>query len=161
MFFDSYGAGRIATLAQEAGYVLVAPRQPLVSGMLSLGDLLDSIEESLPIDRERIDLIGHSMGAGQLIQQVEQNPGLVRSCVVLGGGRAIAKQAAWAKVPVFAAAGDLDFGKGGVLAFAQSAKSAQAVVEERIYENVEHLGIVQVSLTDVFAWLQRNDQATQ
>lgn len=153
MFFDSYGAGRLATLVEMNGYVLVAPRQPLLAGMLSLQELLDSLAESLPIDRQQVDLIGHSMGAGQLIQQVEQNPGLVRGCVILGGGRAVTKVAAWTNVPVFAAAGDVDFGRRGVLAFAQSAKQAKAVVEERIYENVEHLAIVQVAFNDIFAWL--------
>ena len=158
MFFDSYGAGRIATLAQDAGYVLIAPRQPLISGIVSLQELLDSISKSLPIDRQRIDLIGHSMGAGQLIQQVEQNPGIARSCVVLGGGRAIAKPTAWANVRVFAAAGDVDFGKRGVLAFAESMKQTTAVVEDRIYENVEHLAIVQVALTDIFDWFKGFDK---
>ena len=157
MFFDSYGAGRLATLAREAGYVLVAPRQPLLSGMLPLQELLDSLAESLPIDRKRVDLIGHSMGAGQLIQQVEQNPGVARSCASLGGGRGITKPVAWAKMPVFAAAGDVDFGKRGVLAFSESVSQAGAVVDERIYENVEHLAIVQVSLADIFDWFQKVD----
>jgi hypothetical protein len=89
---------------------------------------------------------------------VEQNPGIARSCVVLGGGRAIAKPAAWGNVRVFAAAGDVDFGKRGVLAFAESMKQATAVVEDRIYENVEHLAIVQVALTDIFDWFKGFDK---
>ena len=58
-------------------------------------------------------------------------------------------------MPVFAAAGDVDFGKRGVLAFSGSAMQAGAVVDERIYENVEHLAIVQVSLADIFDWFQK------
>jgi hypothetical protein len=60
-------------------------------------------------------------------------------------------------MPVFAAAGDVDFGKRGVLAFSESVSQAGAVVDERIYENVEHLAIVQVSLADIFDWFQKVD----
>ncbi len=158
MFFDAYGAGRIAQLANESGYLLIAPRQPVLSGLLSFQALLDLVEKSLPIDRTQIDLIGHSMGAAQAIGQVEQCPGIARSCTILGGGRAISKPSAWLDLAVFAAAGDVDFGRRGAVAFAESAKNASANVEQRIYENVEHLAIVQVSLTDIFHWLMKLPQ---
>lgn len=158
MFFDAYGAGRIAQLAKESGYLLIAPRQPVLSGLLSFQALLDLVEKSLPIDRTQIDLIGHSMGAAQAIGQVEQCPGIARSCTILGGGRAVSKPPAWADLAVFAAAGDVDFGRRGAVAFAESAKKANAEVEQRIYENVEHLAIVQVSLTDIFDWLKKLPQ---
>jgi hypothetical protein len=95
------------------------------------------------------------MGAAQAIMQVEQNPGIVRSCTILGGGRAITKSAAWSQLPVFAAAGDVDFGRSGVTAFAESAQKANAAVEQRIYQHVEHLAIVQVSLSDIIDWMQQ------
>lgn len=155
MFFDAYGAGEIVRLAAKSGCLLVCPRQPLLGGMLSIEEMLDQLQNCVPIDRERVVALGHSMGAAQTIAQTEgAKRGCLKGAAILGGGRRIGKQDVWQGLPVFAAAGDRDFGRGGVEQFAESAKRAGADVRSEIYDSVEHLGIVQVALADVFVWMK-------
>lgn len=155
MFFDAYGAGEIVRLAAKSGCLLVCPRQPLLGGMLSIEEMLDQLQDCIPIDRGRVVALGHSMGAAQTIAQTEgAKVGSLKGAVILGGGRRIGKQDAWEGLPVFAAAGDRDFGRGGVEQFAESAKRAGATVKSEIYDSVEHLGIVQIALADVFLWMK-------
>lgn len=155
MFFDAYGAGEIVSLSRKAGYVLVCPRQPLLGGLLSMEEMLEQLALLAPIDMERVAVLGHSMGAAQAIAQVERGkPGMVRGAVILGGGRGVSKPEIWRSIPVFAGAGDRDFGKRGVQQFAASCRKEGGVVREETYEAIEHLGIVQVALPDVFQWLE-------
>ncbi|XZE22140.1 hypothetical protein SH449x_002057 [Pirellulaceae bacterium SH449] len=153
MFFDAYGAGRLAQLADDNGYLLVTPRQPLMGVLLSLPALLDKLDALAPIDRDRIVVMGHSMGAGQAISQLDRSPGTAQAAVILGGGRAVAKPDAWKGMRTYAAGGDKDFGLGGVQAFAKSMKSAGITNEFEIFDNTEHLGIVQVAWDNIFRWL--------
>jgi len=64
MFFFGYGQGIYPKLGVEAGMVVVAPN---TTQMLTLpnafDDLLKMLEELYSIDRSRIYLVGHSMGA--------------------------------------------------------------------------------------------------
>lgn len=155
MFFDAYGAGEIVSLSNQAGYLLVCPRQPLLGGMLAVEEMLQELSQLIPLDTERVAVLGHSMGAAQTIAQVERGkPGMVRGAVILGGGRGIAKPDLWKSIPVFAGAGERDFGRRGVQQFAASCRKEGGVVREEIYEAIEHLGIVQVALPDVFRWLE-------
>jgi len=155
MFFDAYGAGEIVKFSKEAGYVLVCPRQPLLGGILPIEELIGQLSDMMPINRDRVAALGHSMGAAQTIAQVEgAKAGTVQAAVILGGGRGVSKEDKWKGVPVFAGAGDRDFGRRGVEQFADTCRTTGAVVREEIYEAVEHLGIVQVALPDVFQWLQ-------
>lgn len=155
MFFDAYGAGEIAALSKKAGYILVCPRQPLMGGVMSVEEMLEQLSQIAPIDTERVAVLGHSMGAAQTISQVERSKaGSIRGAVILGGGRGISKPDLWKSIPVFAGAGERDFGRRGVQLFAASCRKEGGVVREEIYEAIEHLGIVQVALPDVFRWLE-------
>jgi dienelactone hydrolase len=120
-----------------------------------VAEMLEQLSQLVSIDTKRVAVLGHSMGAAQTIAQVERGQeGMVRGAVILGGGRGISKRELWKSLPVFAGAGDRDFGKRGVQQFASSCRKEGGVVREEIYEAVEHLGIVQVALPDVFRWLK-------
>ena len=156
MFFDAYGAGRLARLARDNGYLLVTPRQPLMGALLPIDSLIDQLAEIAPIDRSRIVVIGHSMGAGQTISQLDRHPGIAQAAVILGGGRAIQKPDAWKGIKVYAAAGDKDFGLSGTQAFAKSLGQMESKPELEIFKNTEHLGIVQVAWANIFDWLRQS-----
>ncbi|RLS48725.1 MAG: hypothetical protein DWH87_04755 [Planctomycetota bacterium] len=153
MFFDTCGAGRAATLGIERGWLVVAPRQGLFGLALDVEGMLDILEDSFEIDRSRVFLIGHSMGAGQAAKQVGLHPEAVAAAVALGGGAAApagekAKQVSW-----FVAAGAADFGRPGAAALAKRLEAAGATVDFREYPDVEHMVIVQAALDDVFRFL--------
>ncbi len=70
MFVEAYGAGRLRQLADAMGFVVISPQTNLfaaggAAGMLSaLDGMLEAAEARYPLDRSRIVVVGHSMGAG-------------------------------------------------------------------------------------------------
>lgn len=154
MFFETYGAGRAVQLGVDRGWLVVAPRQGLGSGPgLDCGTMLTALEANFPIDRQQVMLLGHSMGAGQVIRQAAQQPGLFQAAVALGGGNGVRDAKQLSSINWFAGAGALDFGRSGAAALARSLKAAGIPVTYKEYPDVEHMIIVQAALDDVFAFL--------
>ncbi len=152
MFFETYGAGRTIREAVNRGWLVVSPGQGLLGLALDVPDLLNALEPWFPIDRSRVMLLGHSMGAAQVIRQMQRHPETAIAAVALGGGgRFSARQqptAAW-----FVAAGEQDFGRSGARQLHQSLLNAGLSSTWREYPNVEHLAIVQAAIPAVFQFL--------
>jgi predicted esterase len=115
--------------------------------------MLTALEQQFPIDRQRVMLVGHSMGAAQVIRQASTRPELFRAAAVLGGGNAVRNAGRLKGLAWYSAAGELDFGKNGAAALARSLKTADIPVTYKEYANVEHMTIVQAALDDVFAFM--------
>jgi predicted esterase len=152
LFFEAYGAGRAIQMATDRGWLVVAPRQSMLGMGLNTEQMLQGLEEIFDIDRSKILLMGHSMGALQVIQQVAAFPDVPTAAVAIGGGRRIASPGSTGNFPWFVAAGELDFGKPGAKALADSLKKADKNVVYRDYPDIEHLVIVQAALDDVFSF---------
>ena len=150
MFFDTYGAGRLIDLAGERGWIVIAPRQTLNGLGLNTVEMLDELEKILPIDRSRVMLVGHSMGAAQAMQQVSNYPEHIRAVAALGGGGMVKRSDALEQIPFYVAAGDRDFGRPRAMLLSKQLQEIQANVQYNDFENVEHLVIVQAALDDVF-----------
>ncbi len=153
MFFETYGAGRTVELAADRGWIVIATRQRLLSGIgLSCTEILEQIAAYFPVDRDRVFFMGHSMGAMQATQQAVDAPEMPSAVVTLGGGGRLGSREPGA-APWFVAAGDRDFGKAGAknLAGQLSAKGKSVTWKE--YPQTEHMVIVQASLDDVFEFL--------
>ncbi len=152
MFFDAYGAGLAARLCEERGWLMVAPRvSPLGT---SAEAVLDGLEGRLPFDRERVLLLGHSMGAGVGQRLVSKDPAAFRAFVAMGGGSSQRDPAPWAEVPLYATAGERDFGRSGVEALHASLDGSGAADRRLVIEpGTEHLLIVAEALPAAFQWL--------
>jgi predicted esterase len=151
MFFETYGSGGAVDAGLKRGWLVVATRQAWTGLGLDAAQLLDCLEAIFPIDRSKVLMLGHSMGAGQVANQVSLQPDLPLAVAALGGGGRIRNVQAAAQVPWFIAAGSLDFGKTGALALSQNLKQAGGRrIEYREYPHVEHMVIVQAALPDVF-----------
>ncbi|MFM8283801.1 MAG: hypothetical protein ACKOCW_09620 [Planctomycetaceae bacterium] len=153
MFFETCGAGRAARLGIDRGWLVVAPRQGIFGLGLDVDGMLEAIAVHFPIDRTRVFLVGHSMGAVQTSRQVAKHPGLVAAAVGLGGGGTVSKEEAARRVPWFIAAGEHDFGKRGAEALAKQLAAAGSTVTYREIPAVEHMVIVQAALDEVFSFL--------
>lgn len=156
LFFEAYGAGLGVELAKERGWIFVAPRVGLFGSPVV--ELADVLAEHLPIDRERLFAVGHSMGAMATVAAASASPDRFDAIAALGGGGAPTE--GLASVPVFVAAGASDFGKPGADALARQLEGLGAeTLVHRTYENTEHLLIVQRALPDVFAFFDERSKA--
>lgn len=155
MFFDTCGAGRAVRLGVERGWLVVAPRQGLFGLPLDVAAMLDALGQSFAIDRTRVFLVGHSMGAGQVAKQVGLHPGKIAAAVALGGGAVAPGGEAAKQVPWLVGAGAADFGRPGAAALVKRLEAAGAAVDYREYPDVEHMVIVQAALDDVFRFLDQ------
>lgn len=155
MFFQTYGAGRLVELGDQRGWIVVSPRQTMTGLSLDVPEMVQALSECLPVDKERVMLVGHSMGAAQAMTQVSKHPESVRMVAALGGGGGVSDTEAIRKVPFYVAAGDRDFGKPRAKSLSQQLKRLGCPVEYREYKDVEHMVIVQAALDDVFAFFDR------
>ncbi|MEQ1632915.1 MAG: hypothetical protein ABL997_11115, partial [Planctomycetota bacterium] len=160
LFCDGYGNGAVVRLCQERSWFLCAPRSSGLTGV-DLPALVDALAERFPIDRTKVLLIGHSMGAMQSIAQSMRAPSRFRAVAALGGGGSVRKNADLRDLPFFVAAGERDFGRGGALSLSQQLQKAGCTTTWREYQDVEHLAIVQVALPDVFAFFDRALEAAR
>ncbi len=150
LFFDGYGQGAIADLCQQRGWLVVSPRTAGF-GLIPVEDLVASLARVYPIDRERVYMVGHSMGAMQVTAAVSAKPEMFAAVAALGGGGSVKRSSALAQLPYYVAAGSQDFALGGARRLADNLRSAGAErVEFKEYADVEHLLIVQEALPEVF-----------
>lgn len=89
MFMEAYGAGMIKRLADKKGFIVVSPVTALMGNATYFDKLIDAIGAEYPIDRSRLYVVGHSMGAGvaEMLARTRPNS-LAAVCCLAGGGRA-------------------------------------------------------------------------
>lgn len=150
LFFDGYGNGIVPRLASERGWLVVATRVGALGPPPDVITILDELSKRYPIDPKRVYLIGHSMGAGHVIQLAQQHPERFAAVAALGGGGRIAKPQALEKLQFFVGCGKLDFALTGAQALHKSLKDAKCQVTYKEYDDIEHLTIVREAALDVF-----------
>lgn len=148
LYFEAYGAGRIVELCRQRNWLLVAPR----TGSANPAEIADAVNALVPVKSDRVFLTGHSMGAMAGAMGVQAAPGRFAAVALLGGGGRVNKPDAWKDLPFLVGAGDSDFGKAGAKALEASAKAAGARTRWIEYPAIEHLGVVQAAMDDVFQW---------
>lgn len=149
LFFDAYGDGEVVRQCERRGLYLCAPRQTF--GVPNLPALVDALAARYPIDRSRVLVIGHSMGAAMAIANAGRAPTRFAAIAALGGGGEPGNGDVTA-LPFFLAAGSRDFLRSSAERLRDRLQAAGAPVTWRSYEGVEHLSIVQIALPDLFAW---------
>lgn len=151
LFFDGYGDGLIARLCTERGWLLVAPRGGLADG------LIEQIDRLYPVDKQRIFLVGHSMGAAQAVAAAARQPENFAAVAALGGGGGIRQSDKLKTLPFFIGVGAEDFALSGARSLRDNLKRAEVKgIEYREYPDVEHLLVVQLALKEVFAFFDVN-----
>ncbi len=86
MFLEGYGAGRLRDLADSVGFVLLSPlTTAFVRDPGTLDSALAMMARSATIDRDRVYLIGHSMGGAATIRIATQSREQIRAAVVIAG----------------------------------------------------------------------------
>ncbi len=155
MFFETYGAGRVVAEGLKRGWLVVAPRQGLFGLPLDISEMLDVLGQSFDIDRSKVMLMGHSMGAAQVVRQAALHPELPVAAVALGGGNRVSDATKLKPIVWFVGAGSDDFGKGGAMQLQKSLDSAGVSSTYHEYPNVEHMVIVQAAINDTFQFFDK------
>jgi pimeloyl-ACP methyl ester carboxylesterase len=153
MFFDGYGNGAIAQLCAQRGWLLVAPRGSIGFTPLRTAEIIDAIDRLYPVDRSRVFLVGHSMGASQAVASAQAAPVRYAGVAALGGGGSVIGGQGTENLPFFIGVGTEDFAYQSARKLAYDLKRANVkTVRLREYREIEHMMIVPSALPDVFAW---------
>lgn len=87
MFMDGYGAGLLCRLADARRFVAVAPQTQLFTADPDhLARLLDELARHHPIDRSRVVVVGHSMGAGAAAAMARRHGAALAGVACIAGG---------------------------------------------------------------------------
>ncbi|MBX3403057.1 MAG: alpha/beta fold hydrolase [Phycisphaeraceae bacterium] len=154
MFFAAYGVGRIKQLAQQHGFVVACPQNSPFSAQASIFDaLVDSIALDYPIDRSRIYLVGHSMGAAvALAWSKGRHDKVAASALIAGAGRLSPRDTL---PPTLVIAPELDglIAAKSIIDNAERAAAAGVKVEVREIKDYGHTLVVGHVLPEVIEWL--------
>lgn len=158
LFFDSYGDGKVAKLATERDWFVVAPRSG--AGFLTkpggAAEIIDVLSEVYPqMDKSKVYMVGHSMGAGEAIREANTTPGRFAAVAALGGGGQPGPKAdvkvSFNKLPFFVSVGSDDFAITGSRRLKDALKKiGVGQVEYQELKGIEHMIIVQEALPAVF-----------
>lgn len=156
LFFDGYGRGAVVGLCQQRGWLLVAPRLTAVGRQPTFPEIIEAVASLYPVDRQRVFLVGHSLGAQLALVAAEQQPQAYAGLAALGGGRAVRQAERLKDLPIFIGIGNADFALRGARALAETLKKAGSTrLNYREYDDLEHLVIVQHALPDVFKFFDQ------
>ncbi len=164
MFMDGYGAGAIKVLAEEEEFLVVSPRSEMLMGnAANFTRLLEVVGAHYRIDRSRVYVIGHSMGAMATWGLVSGDAGAgIAAAACIAGGPRMAPRGGPAEgqraVPLLVVGAELDpLIPGASLQRAATAmKTAGWPVEFVMSEGWGHTLVVGHELADAVAWLLKH-----
>jgi predicted esterase len=158
MFLDAYGAGRLRALAAAQGAIVISPgTNAVLRAPGAFAALIDAVARVRPIDRSRIVVIGHSLGAGAAWRLALQQRGRIAAvaCIAGGCGTLPPGTTADSLPPLLLVAGALDpIANADRLEQASSAARAAGVTVT--FERRAHYGhtlLVGDALPEVVRWL--------
>lgn len=153
MFMDAYGRGLIKTLAEKHGFLVASPSTFPFLFNPSLADaLVNALARDYEVDRARVYVIGHSLGAGAASRIARERRGLAAAVCCMAGGDF---NAAGTSTPALIFGGGLDpIGNANSLRrSAESARKAGVPVEYRQLDDYGHTLLVDRVLPDAVQWL--------
>ena len=154
MFFDGYGDGTLAKLAHERTFALVSP--PTIPFSISpklLERFLDEVARDLPIDRSRVLLVGHSMGAMAASRLAVGSEPLVAGAACIAGFSDGARDRSAAPRAVYLAELDPIFAADRMRATVEAAKERGLAIEVEEIEGEGHTLVVDQVLPAAIDWL--------
>lgn len=151
MFFRAHGNGAIVDECRRRGWLLVAPRAGGF-GRVPLDQIAAAVGRMYPLDADRVFVLGHSLGATQVLWAVQDEPSRYAAVGLLAGGGVVRPGAAIQQVPIFLGVGADDFARPAAVALRDRLTAMGAArLTFREYQDVEHLMVVQEALGDVLA----------
>ena len=174
MFFSAYGQGEIVRQAERLGCVVVAPNTTVFATSPLLFDgLVERLANEWGIDRARVAVVGHSMGAAATGSIVRARPAAIARASLLAGwggfggvpgtgSGAMDDAAIKGLPPIRVELGALDplMEAARISASAQSLRERGARIECTVHGDEGHTMIVPTLLPAVMEWLVAPPAAT-
>ena len=160
MFMDAYGAGRLRQLADRKGFLAVTPATiPFGADAANLDLLLDALELDYPIDRSRIYIIGHSLGAVSAAKFASAKSDTLAAVVCFAGFDSIPGGASICPVSVIYGGLDEIFPPDRIAPAAKAAEDAGLPVTARAVPDAGHTLMVSTELPGAIDWLMEHTNA--
>lgn len=154
MFMDAYGLGELRRQADRRGFIAVSPA---TFYFMSRGDYLTALVEEMarcyPIDRQRVYVLGHSMGGAATSKQAVVNVDSIAAAACIAGFAGFADATDVAPTLVLAAELDAIIPKERIEQAARAALDAKLPVEYELIPNYGHTLVVEAQLGRVIDWL--------
>jgi predicted esterase len=159
MFLEAYGAGAIKQIADNKGLLIASPlTYKFSSNAKTLDALIEALSYDYAIDRDRVYVLGHSLGAGATAGLARGRGDTIAAACCIAGGTFQAKPGT---PPVLVVSPDLD----GVVppkalkASAENAAAAGMSIELRIMPGYGHTLAVGTILPEAINWLLHHRRA--
>jgi predicted esterase len=154
MFFEGYGQGELQRLAERERFIAVCPATvPFAASPNLLDALVAELAAELPVDRTRVHLLGHSLGAVTAGRLAALKPKSLRGAALIAGYADVARKAPPAARRLWAAELDPIFSAEGLGKQHEDAVAAGRGFELTLVPNEGHTLVVGAVLSDAISWL--------
>jgi len=153
LFMLGYGGGLMKALAEQFGFFLATPRtESFFRDPSALETLVEDLADDYPIDRSRVYLVGHSLGAGAAATLARMQRDLVAAAVCIAGGAFVPGQPV---APTLSIPAELDpiIPAQRIMKNVRRAVEAGARIEMRLAEDQGHTLVVGQVLPAAVKWL--------
>ena len=157
-FLEGYGAGKLRDLAEAGRFVVATPfTNGIMRSAANLDRLIDSVAGRYRIDRGRVYLLGHSLGAMTAWRFAQERPMLVAGVVCLAGAAPVTAAREQARrLPrtlVVGAALDQLVAAARLKQAVDAARAIGWAVQYRELADYGHTLMVGAALADAIQWL--------
>jgi predicted esterase len=157
MFLEGYGHGRIRTLADSLGFIVVSPMtNDFARDPATLDSLLAVVARSQGFDRTRVYALGHSLGAGVTLRLASQRRDVLRAAVLIAGAGAVPAEQTVVPTLFIGAERDLVIPASRVRAAYEALQGRGAPVEYVLAEGWGHTLVVGAELGRAVEFLLRH-----
>lgn len=154
MFIRGYGGGLLCRLADERKFIVVSPLTYKLAGNAAFIDsLIDDIAADYAIDRDRVYVIGHSLGGGVAMYLAQARASTIAAATCIAGAGPVGKKVVPCPTLVVGAELDRIGGPTRVRPFIQAAVADGKPVEYREVKNYGHTLVVGRVLPEVLDWM--------
>lgn len=157
MFMDGYGAGLIRALADDRGFLVATPlTYPFMSSVHNLEVLIDDLAIDYPVDRARVYMLGHSLGAIATCGFASAPRSPLAGAACLAGFRPLVGVESTPPMLVIAATLDPIFSVERMRSAVAAARAAGLPVESTEVPDQGHTLVVPATLPDAVGFLLRH-----
>ncbi len=154
MFIRGYGGGLLCRLADERKFIVVSPLTYKLAGNAAFIDsLIDDIAGDYAIDRDRVYVIGHSLGGGVAMYLAQARASTIAAATCIAGAGPVGKKVVPCPTLVVGAELDRIGGPTRLRPFIQAAIADGKPLEYREVRNYGHTFVVGRALPEALDWM--------